>query len=70
MNEQEARRLAARIDNEPGWHAEVERNDWTGQHHVRAWQGEGEDAEEDSYTFHYRGQWYNLGAALRAEESH
>jgi hypothetical protein len=67
MSEQEARALALQINGEPGWHAEPYHNTWIDLWSVRAWQGEGEEAEENAYSFKHTGGWHRLHAVLAEE---
>ena len=72
MTEEEARRLAAQIAREPGWHAEIHHNVWTGTWFVSAWPDALWDAEAgepgDWYVLHYRSQWAALRQGLAAEQ--
>lgn len=67
MDRHEAGRLAARVECERGWHARVEHNGFSGEWTVRAWEGNGEAAEENCYTFRFPAQWTGLRMALRED---
>lgn len=71
MTRDEARRMEAQINAEPGWHAEMMGpNSWTGQYSVEAWQGDGapdSDDRENCYHLRFLADWYRLRAGLRAE---
>ncbi len=72
MDKQEARGLASWIRREPGWHAEVNQNHFTGSFYVMAWTDEMQDGGDDGepgdwYMFHYAVEWYRTRAALAQE---
>jgi hypothetical protein len=68
MNEQEARSLAAQIEVEPGWNAEVRHNLWSDEWYVWAWQGDAADDDENGYALHYPSDWHRLHRGLAEEE--
>ena len=70
MSRDEAEVLAARIKAEPGWHAELGQNYFSGAWHVEAWQDDSVDAgtgEHDGYRFRFPVEWLCVRNGLAEE---
>lgn len=76
MDKQEAERVARQINSETQWawgsrwHAEADNNVFTGAWYVRAWQGDTEEDEENSYHFDFKTEWWKTRKGLWEEQRH